>query len=171
MSQTFDIQEWNDFALWGFLMASYGVALLTAIITHQSFRNSPLWYAQLRKPSWTPSHAVFALIWFIVYFIVAFAGYRGNKLAPTLGYRRGLNALFAIQLFLVLLWALVFFGAKDIVTAFYLVILLAVVVLIWILVIWNVDRLSAYLLILYLIWLIFLIILNYYFVINNRVCV
>jgi tryptophan-rich sensory protein len=75
--------------------------------------------------------------------------------------RHTLDGIYAFQLLLVFLWVLVFFGARNLQAAFWILILLIIVVLIWIAALWNTDAYSAVLLIVYLIWLIFAAIVNW----------
>lgn len=166
MSQVFDLTEWNDLSLWGFLFASFGVALLSVIIMeHGSKRDQ--WHTQLTNPSWAPPPAVIALIWFILFFLIAFAGFRGDKFAQSVNHRRVLNGMFAIQLLLLLIWAWVITAWKDLTTGFYLSVILLIVSIIWIFILFPIDRLSAYLLIIYVLWLILLSVLSYQLMIEN----
>lgn len=170
MSQVFDTMEWNDLSLWGFLFASYGVALLSVIVMEHANRRDA-WHVQLRTPSWGPPPYVTALIWFVLFFLIAFAGFRGDKFAATTNYRRVLNAIFAIELLLLFLWVWVASAWKDLVSGFYLSIILIILTIAWAVLLFPVDRLSAYLLIILILWLIFTAFWNYQLMIDNpRTC-
>jgi tryptophan-rich sensory protein len=70
------------------------------------------WYAALRKPDFMPPNWLFAPVWSVLYVLVALAGWRVWRGAPP--GRRGLLALWILQLALNFLWSPLFFGAHRI---------------------------------------------------------
>lgn len=147
-------EQISDPIFWGFLLVSYGVAFLSALILHHTTN-----YGSGRRsnmiPDCMPPPVVITIIWFVLFFFIAYAGYRGHFAAKNQHSKRILNGIFAVQLALLFLWTPTFFIAKDYTIAFWLLIVLLLLVLIWIVALWNTDRFSSILLVFYFIWLLF----------------
>ena len=119
------------------------------------------WYAGLNKPSFNPPNWIFGPVWTVLYILMG--------IAAGLVWSRGFHHIwvktalyyFGFQLLFNAAWSIVFFGMQD--PGWALVILLALVVLIGFTIKWFriVNRLSAYLMLPYLLWVIFAGILNY----------
>lgn len=119
------------------------------------------WYAGLNKPSFNPPNWVFAPVWTVLYILMG--------VAAGLVWSRGFHHIwvktalyyFGFQLLFNAAWSIVFFGMQDPVWA--LVILITLIILIGLTIKWFriVNRVSAYLMIPYLLWVIFAGVLNY----------
>lgn len=115
------------------------------------------WYANIPKPSWTPPAAVFGPVWTVLYSLMGVAAAMVYNLD-----RDGIALiLFAVQLFLNIIWTPVFFGAKNPQKALYVLTALvpAVVFTIW--AFWSVDYIAGILLLPYLAWICVAWALNY----------
>lgn len=78
------------------------------------------WYAQMRKPSWTPPNWAFGPVWTVLYIMIAIAGWlvwREAGPGPAI-------FLWAAQLMLNALWSFLFFGRRRMDLAFVDVVLL-----------------------------------------------
>ncbi|WP_445384021.1 TspO/MBR family protein [Robiginitalea sp. IMCC44478] len=119
------------------------------------------WYAGLNKPTFNPPNWIFGPVWTVLYILMG--------VAAGLVWSRGFHHIwvktalyyFGFQLLFNAAWSIVFFGMQD--PGWALVILLALIVLIGFTIKWFriVNRLSAYLMLPYLLWVIFAGILNY----------
>ena len=128
-----------------------------AVFTRQSI---PEWYAFINKPSFNPPNWVFAPVWTILYTLMGVAMF--------LVWRKGLDApgvkkalgVFLFQLALNSLWSIVFFGARSIRGAFFIILLL------WLSILWTIvrffyiSRIAALLIIPYMMWVSFAVVLN-----------
>lgn len=89
-------------------LACFITACFLAALTGAWFRPGE-WYEQLKKPSWRPPNRLFALVWTILYLMIAVAGWliwRKAGLADA-----GLSlAVYALQLILNAAWSPIFFG-------------------------------------------------------------
>lgn len=126
------------------------------------------WYSTLNKPFFTPPSWLFGPAWTVLYVLMA--------ISAVLIWRRGIKEkpvkealkVFGIQLVLNLSWSPIFFGAKNILLA------LLVIVIMWIYIvktIWafgRIDKTAGYLLYPYLLWVSFATILNFSVWILNR---
>lgn len=124
------------------------------------------WYSMLIKSSLTPSAGSFKIIWVLIYFTViasfiffVWDGIRKEKVWGIL--------TFLIQLTLNFLWTPVFFITHDVKLAFIIILLLTVSLILNIFLFWKHSKISAILLIPYLIWIIFAGYLNFIILKSN----
>lgn len=139
------------------LIIVYLIAFLGSLFTSGSVSSE--WYNSI-KPEITPPSFVFPIVWNILYFLIAISFYvawhNGKK-----NERTELTVIYGINLLLNLTWSLFFFGLKLPTVAFFEMILLFISIFVMISVSHKISRLSAYLLIPYLLWVSFAVVLNY----------
>ena len=114
------------------------------------------WYAGLAKPPFNPPNWIFAPVWALLYIMVAVAGWRTWQREPR---SAGMTVWF-IQLALNFIWSPVFFGAHMIGAALVIVAMLLVVILTFIVMHWQRDRITALLFTPYAAWVAFATLLN-----------
>jgi tryptophan-rich sensory protein len=124
------------------------------------------WYANLNKPSFTPPNWLFGPVWSLLYILIGGSfgliwqvAAKGRYPIITKFAKQGL-VLFGIHFLLNLAWTPVFFGLNN--PAWGLVIILALLTMIILLIrhFFRLDRLSAFLMIPYLIWVSYATALN-----------
>lgn len=121
----------------------------------------PTWYASLIKPSWAPPNWLFGPVWTTLYILIGIALF--------LVWREGLNkrevklaiSVFAVQLFLNVLWSLIFFGYNSLLGGLIVVIILWIAILTNIIVFYWVSKPAGLLLVPYIIWVSIASYLNY----------
>lgn len=150
------------------LMASIVLCLATGIIgavfTASSVEN---WFILIEKPAFSPPPWVFSPVWTILYILMGISLYLvWEKGLQNPGVKSGI-LIFGIQLFLNLLWSLLFFGLKSPYYAFIEIILLWFAILLTILQFRKISKTASYLLIPYILWVSFASVLNYYIWILN----
>lgn len=115
------------------------------------------WYTTLVKPGFNPPNWVFGPVWTILYLMIGISLY--------LVWIKKLNKtafiIFIIQLFLNALWSILFFGIRSPLYAFIEIILLWIAILITIIYFYRINKISAYLLIPYILWVSFAAVLNF----------
>lgn len=111
-------------------------------------------YGSLNKPDLAPPAVVFPIAWTILYVLMGVSLYmnRNNKMNMV---------TFFIQLMLNYLWVFIFFGMQSWLGGFIVIILLDVMILYTILEFYKENKLSAYMMIPYLLWCIFASYLNF----------
>ena len=111
-------------------------------------------YGSLNKPDLAPPAVVFPIAWTILYVLMGVSLYmnRNNK--------KNMITFF-IQLMLNYLWVFVFFGMQSWLGSFIVIILLDVMILYTILEFYKENKLSAYMMIPYLLWCVFASYLNF----------
>lgn len=120
------------------------------------------WYNSLIRPRISPPNWIFAPMWTILYIliIISFLIFLKEsafkpKIFPLI--------IFGIQIFLNLSWSPVFFGARNIKGAFYIVCALCVFICINIYAFFKISHLAGLLLVPYFLWVSFATYLNYQF--------
>lgn len=124
-----------------------------------------VWYYNLIKPPFTPPDWVFPPVWSILYstILVALLLY---IVKPTQNKKSG-YIYFTTQLIFNLLWTPVFFYLKNMFLALIMIIFLDIFTILTIKSFYKVSKISALILIPYLIWILFATYLNIgYFLLN-----
>ena len=136
------------------------LVVLTSVIGSlaNTYIGSDDWYTELIKSPLNPPSYVFGIVWPILYLFMSIAAYRVYD---------SISKIFFIQLFFNTIWSWLFFAFQLPLIALFDI---------WILIFLNIkilfllnkeDKLSTFLYLPYLIWLIFASYLNLYIVINN----
>jgi len=115
------------------------------------------WYASLAKPSWQPPNWLFGPVWTTLYTLMGIVGVRiWAMTTPGDALRR----LFGAQLLLNALWTPIFFGAHNLLGALIMILALDLVVVGLLSTLWRQDRISFWLLVPYMAWILFATCLN-----------
>ena len=126
------------------------------------------WYDNLNKSSLTPPNYIFSIVWPILYTFLAISFIFTYTNKKCKGFCKPLK-FFLIQLSLNLIWTIVFFNFKYIVTAFLLLLVISCITYYTFLLMLPISKISAYLLIPYFLWLCFASYLNFYIIFNNMI--
>jgi benzodiazapine receptor len=104
------------------------------------------------KPSWTPAPLVFPIAWSVLYVLMAIGFWRLWDLETRSAARTKAMTLFLVQLALNALWSPAFFGWHGTRTALIIIIGLLVAIAATMIKASRVERLAAWLLAPYLLW-------------------
>ena len=126
-----------------------GVGVLESLVTRPEIAT---WYASLAKPSWTPPPLAFPIVWTVLYILMAISIWRLWDRKPSSPTRTKAMTWFIVQLALNALWSPVFFGWHGTRTALIIIVALLVAIAATIVTAARVDRVAAWLLAPYLIW-------------------
>ena len=118
------------------------------------------WYADLHKPALTPPPGAFALIWLVMYILMAIAAWIVWRKYNFAIAGTPLTA-YLTQLLLNAFWLMVFFEGHAILTAFWVMVLIWLVSVMLTLQFWQQSRLAARLMLPYLVWITFVAAVNY----------
>jgi translocator protein len=134
-----------------FLLLVVGGGLLIGFVTKPDE-----WYANLKKPSFTPPSWIFAPVWTVLYVLIAIAGWRSWQFA-----QGGIAwKLWWAQLVLNFSWSPAFFGFQKIRLALGILILLLLAIIAFIAAEWSIDRWAAFLFVPYAGWAAFALLLR-----------
>lgn len=150
-------QKDNLLLLLGTILFCELAGIIGAIFTTPAI---PTWYQSLNKPSFNPPAWVFGPVWTLLYFLMGISLYLVLNSSVKSHFKKiGLN-FFYLQLFLNILWSLIFFGFKMPFVAFIEIIFLWLSIFFTIYYFVKTTKLAAYLLIPYLLWVTFASFLN-----------
>ncbi len=146
------------------LLVGYASSFLSQIISKV---DTSTYYSQLIKPSFAPPSYVFPIAWSIIFVLMGISYYIINKNNDK---QKVKDALFYyyLQLALNFVWSILFFGLDLRFTSMVDIILLLGVVIIMMLKFYKIDKRALYLNILYVLWLLYAGVLNYFIWIINR---
>jgi benzodiazapine receptor len=131
------------------LLLCLSVGAIEGLVTRPEI---PTWYAGLIKPAWTPPPLVFPIAWTILYILMAISFWRLWDLETQSAARNRAMTWFWIQLALNALWSPVFFGWHGTRTALVIIVGLLLAIAATIRAASRADRLAAWLLAPYLLW-------------------
>lgn len=139
------------------LVIVYLVAFLGGLFT--SPNTSTEWYESI-KPSITPPNWVFPVVWNILFFLIGLSLYFVWTKSKQKDKIR-ITCVFGINFILNILWSVIYFGLKNLSLAFFELIILWGSIWMMIFVTYKISKLSAWLLVPYLIWVAFAGLLNF----------
>lgn len=140
------------------LVLCLGVGIIEGVVTRPEIA---VWYAGLVKPSWTPPPIVFPIAWTLLYALMALSFWRLWNSQTRIRERTQAMMLFLIQLALNALWSPVFFGFHGTRTALVVIMALLVAIAATMRAAFRVDRLAAWLLVPYLLWVAYATTINF----------
>ncbi len=145
---------------WKVFFVSITVVFLTALAG--SFFTSrgvdTQWYQDI-KPSITPPNYVFPIVWNILFLMIALSLY--FAWISTEKEKKKLASVFGLNFLINISWSAFYFGLINPLAAFFILIALFLSIILLISYTYRINKLSAYLLIPYLLWVGFAGILNY----------
>ncbi|MFH5831070.1 TspO/MBR family protein [Halalkalibaculum sp. DA3122] len=145
-------KKYIGLAIW--LLLCFGAGAIGALF------EPGVWYENLAKPDWTPPNWIFPVVWPILYFLMGLSAWLVWEKSGFSEARDALT-LFLIQLALNGAWSWLFFGLHQTGTALAEIILLWIIILFTLLAFQVHDRLAAWLLTPYLLWVGFATALNF----------
>ena len=147
---------------WGLLvvcfLVTYSIAFLGSLFTSPVVNTA--WYNSI-KPVLTPPNIVFPIVWNILFFMISISLYLALTNVKTKEDKLNIWVVFGINFIFNILWSIFYFGLKNPGLAFIEVLFLDCSVIYLILITRKINKISALLLVPYLLWLSFATILNY----------
>jgi benzodiazapine receptor len=140
------------------------IAVIGGLVTAPSVSG---WYSTVNKPTFNPPNWLFGPVWTILFFLMALSAFIAWETGEDKKYLAKSLALYNFQLGLNLLWSILFFGFKSPTIAFVEIIFLWFSILYTIIRFKKINKLSAILLIPYLLWVTFAAFLNLTIVLLN----
>lgn len=114
-------------------------------------------YGDMVKPPLSPPSIIFPIVWTILYILMGISYFIATKDKEN---DKDLNQIYILQLLVNFFWPIIFFVLKMYFTAFLWIILLLILVIVMIKELLKNNKISGYLQIPYLIWLLFATYLN-----------
>ena len=142
------------------ILIAQAAGLIGSIFTITSLES---WYQTINTPSWNPPSWLFGPVWTLLYLSMSISLYLIWNQKDGVKTKTAL-IFFAIQLGLNTLWSIVFFGMRLPSAAFVEILILLIFIVLTIIKFFSISKVSAYLLIPYLLWVSFASLLNLYIV-------
>lgn len=139
------------------LFASFSAGFIGSYFTFDAI---PTWYETLERPFLSPPNWIFGPVWSTLYALMAVSAWRvweKRSIHPTAS--RSLF-LYALHLGVNALWSIVFFGLQQPFLAVAVILVLWICIVTLIVQFSRIDRLAAWLLVPYLLWVSFASYLN-----------
>ena len=111
--------------------------------------NNSIDYNTLNKPILSPPSIIFPIMWTILYILMGISYYIYRK------YNNNYNLIYYVQLFVNLLWSIIFFTFKLRLLGVFWILLLLILIIILYKDFNRYNKISSYLLIPYIIWVVF----------------
>lgn len=118
------------------------------------------WYQALAKPAFNPPSWIFAPVWTVLYLLMGIAAFLVWRKEPANAAVKVAMACFILQLVFNAVWTPIFFGAKQPLIAFADIVLLWLAIASSIICFYRISKLSAFLLLPYILWVSFAAVLN-----------
>ena len=135
-----------------------GITLLIGYLP-SFFVNVSNAYNSIKKPPLSPPGILFPIVWTILFILMGISIYR--IMMSNNENRNDARLLYFIQLIINACWTPIFFGFRQFFLAFLWILMLILLVVIMLIMFFKIDKISAYLNIPYLIWLLFACYLNF----------
>lgn len=116
-------------------------------------------YKSFNKPPLSPPGILFPIVWSILFILMGISIYR--IMMTNSDKKKEARLIYFIQLIINACWTPIFFGLKEYFLAFLWILMLILLVVTMILIFFKIDKISVYLNIPYLIWLLFACYLNF----------
>ncbi|MDD3174153.1 MAG: tryptophan-rich sensory protein [Herbinix sp.] len=142
------------------VIISAGIALLTGFISSILSGNPSTVYKSLTLPPYSPPGWLFGVVWPILYILMGIAAYLIFISVSELADKRKALITYAAQLLVNFSWSIIFFRFQEYGLAVVVLALLLLLVTLTIMYFYDLNRLSACLLIPYYLWLIYAFYLN-----------
>ena len=144
------------FALALFFAVCFAAAGLGSLVSISALQG---WYTGLIKPSFNPPNSVFGPVWTLLYVLMAVSGWLVWKQGRWAENRPALT-FYGVQLFLNVLWSVLFFGLHQTGAASAEILVLWIAILGTTILFWRRNTLAGALLVPYLGWVTFAALLN-----------
>lgn len=112
-------------------------------------------YPQLNQPPLSPPGWVFPVVWTVLYLLMGYAAYRVLTSGADPKQIRKALILYGAQLFFNFLWSPVFFGLERYLAAFFILLILWVLIFLTMRAFSDIDERAGDLLIPYILWVTF----------------
>lgn len=141
----------------GFVFLIIAVQIIGSVATFSSVET---WYPTLNKVSWNPPAWVFGPVWTALYIMIAVSGWRVWGSIGEWQLKHSAMRWYFFQLFINLLWSIIFFALKNPIGGFLDILVLIAAIIITIRKFMPLNRFAARLLIPYLLWVCYAATLN-----------
>ncbi len=142
------------------LLKNLSIPLITGIISAFLTRGGVRNFTEtVNKPAYSPPDWLFPIVWTILYILMGIAAYvvESNTEAKN---NKGF-VFYYLQLFFNFLWSFIFFNSQNYLVSFIWIIILLALIILTATEFYKINKIAAYLLVPYIIWVAFASVLNF----------
>lgn len=134
------------------LFICIAIPLTVGVVSALLSQNQMITLENLQKPSLSPPGWLFPIVWTIIYILIGIASY-----FVWISNKRNQTALtvYIIQLFFNFFWSIIFFNLELYLIAFIWLVILWLLILTTTILFYQIEKISGYLMIPYLLWVTF----------------
>lgn len=143
------------------IVIALAIGGLSAFLTKDSMEI----YHSINRPTLTPPGYLFPIVWSILYIMMGTSSYLIHQSDHRL--KETALIIYYFQLLVNFSWPIVFFNYQNYLLALAILFVLVILIIILIKLTYQINHLSSYLLIPYLLWLLFALYLNFWIFIHN----
>lgn len=152
----------------GFFLGVYVIILIIqAIGACFSIGSIQNWYYALEKAPWTPPSWAFGPAWTILYVLMAISIWIVFLTKEKEEKKTPCYVVFFLQLFFNFMWSILFFGLRSPILALVDIFILLFFIMLNIFYFYKVNKVAAFIMLPYIIWVIFATTLNFSIVVLN----
>ncbi len=140
------------------LLIVYSTAVIGSLFTSNQVNSE--WYQEIR-PSITPPNYVFPIVWNILYLLISISIALSYYYSKNKKDKIKISFLFGVNLLLNILWSYSYFQLHNVKLAFFIILLILASIILLLYKTHKINKLSSYLLIPYLLWILFATLLNW----------
>lgn len=118
------------------------------------------WYSTIIKPSFNPPNWIFGPAWTLLYILMGISFALIWNAGKNKDVKKNAINIFLFQLILNLIWSFLFFTLQNPTIAFIEIIILVIAIMVTIRNFFSINKMAAYLLVPYLLWVLFATVLN-----------
>ncbi len=144
----------------GSLIISILTAELVGVLSGLLSGNFKEVYQMIDQPPLSPPGWAFPIVWTVLYALMGTAAYLITRTLADSKQKQDALLFYAVQLLVNFLWSIVFFRFEQFGISVAVILLLDILVLITIVKFFQINKIAAYLLIPYFLWILFATYLN-----------
>lgn len=141
-----------------FVVVCEAAGIIGAIFTTPNIKT---WFANINKPEIAPPNWLFAPVWTVLFALMGIAAWLVWKKVNSSGKAQEALTIFFIQLFLNVMWSIIFFGNQNIGGALSEIVVLWLAIFLTIFKFKSISKTAAYLMLPYILWVSFAGYLNF----------
>lgn len=151
----------KSLSFWLFMIIAVIIIIFRIVEQSDELKNEESFFKRLKKPRFLLNRYIWDIMWTIVILLNAYATYRMIVIARRGEAKRLISALFLLEMLHLILWTLTFFDHQNIENAFFIGIIAILAAVVQLSTTILVDKISAILYLITIIWVIYVMVVNF----------
>lgn len=151
----------TSLSFWLFMIIAVIVVIFRIVEQSDELSNEEGFFSHLKKPAFLLNKYVWDFMWTLVILLNAYATYRMIVISRRGEAKRLISALFLLEMLHLILWTLTFFDHQNIENAFFIGIIAILAAAVQLSTTILVDKVSAILYLITIIWVVYVMLVNF----------